>query len=180
MVNRTLTIALAASLAANVLIAVFVAGWLAGGAPPGHGPEARQPDMGGGRMLVRMEDVSPQTREAFRAAFDGRRDEMRLLFREARAKRRAFAEAMRADPWDRARIEAAQAELRSAETAHQAALSAMLIDAMETLSPDEREAVLASMERRGERGRRLYRNGERRRPPPPDEPGGGPENGPGE
>jgi len=179
--NKGLMALLALSLAANVFLGGFVAGRMVGGPPHERG-------MGRGAEFVRemswrirgdFEELSPAARNAFRKVFEDRRDELRGSFRETRRLRRAFSEALSADIWNRTEVEAALAALRAVESAHQATLAASLVDAFEGLSPEDRKALVAAMDRRRPdgRGRRGPRDGngpprpdlERRSPPPPSQ-----------
>ncbi|HXI86706.1 MAG TPA: periplasmic heavy metal sensor [Parvularculaceae bacterium] len=140
-----LVIALAVSLAANVLLGGFVAGRMIGGPPHEFFHGAHGHGRGGGAMMFGdLDALSPQAREAFRAVFKTHHDEMRGDFQEVMRLRGAFADALAADPWDRARAEKALADLRVVESKQQTALGAIMIDAFEKLSAADRKALIDS------------------------------------
>ncbi len=176
--GRGLTILLIISLAANVFLGGFIAGRLIGG-PPHHPQMMPLPGELGGRGAFReLGALTPDEREAFRAVFKTKRDDIRKEIHEALALRKAFGDALAADPWDRAEAEKALAELSAAEGARLTALSTLLIDAFEDLPADKRKALIEEATKRGEeawrprgkhrRGRGLDRDG-----PPPE--GAGPQ-----
>lgn len=176
--NRGLTILLAISVAANVFLGGFVAGRLLGGPPQGKHVHS---SFDGGRsfnwkMGREIEELSPEAREAFRNVFAESRERLIENHRETKRLRKALSEALAADPWSRTQVEAAHAELRAAESAQQAALAELLIDAFEGLSAEDRKALTSAMDKRDMRKMRMRmhdkREGGRDGPPPPpgDEP----------
>ncbi|MEQ8934875.1 MAG: periplasmic heavy metal sensor [Amphiplicatus sp.] len=179
--NRGLTILLAVSIAANVFLGGFVAGRLLGGPP--HGKPDHSFD--GGRtfslkMAGEIEELSPEAREAFRKVFAESRERLIKNHRETKRLRKALSEALAADPWSRTQVEAAHAELRAAESAQQAALAALLIDAFEGLSAEDRKALTSAMDKRGigKMRMRMHERGSGDRQKPDEE--GGPPPPPGE
>lgn len=138
---RGLTILLMLSLAANVFLGGFLAGRWFGGPHPHRMVVHGQMDRGAG-MFRDTRVLSEEGREAFHGVFKERRDDLRPSFREMRRLRDEFGAALAADPWDRARVEKAFADLREVEMSHQAAFSATLIDAFEKLSAADRKALV--------------------------------------
>lgn len=180
--NRTLTVLLIVSLAANVFLGGFVAGRMIGGPP--HRNFVHSIDASPGfkwRMGENLSALSPEARDAFRKAFGDSRERLVKNFRETRRLRQALSDALAADPWSRAEVEAALADLRAADNAQQAALAELMVDAFEGLSAADRKALVEAMEKRGRphemrmRMRDEFRGpGERDRDrpgPPPDEDG---------
>lgn len=177
MIMRMLPILLAVSLAANVFLGGFVAGRLLGD-PPHHrlaimreGGHAPIPFFGAADAL------SPEGRRVFHDTFSGKRRDMRAAFVETQRLRQALAEALAAEPFDRARAEAALTAVQSSDAANQRAVVALVLDAAERLSPEDRKALASAHERRHEGRRRRLRdfNGEAGPPaegasPPPSEP----------
>lgn len=172
--NRGLMILLLCSLAANVFLAGFVGGRVLGESPHAKG-ERRAPPPGGMIMIRDFGALPPDARESFRVVFRDRKPELRQSYHELRRRREAFAEALAADVWDRARVETALNDLRAVEGAHQTTLAHLIIDAFEGLSADERKAVIEAQAKRRDawRDRRKIRirkgPGEKFSPPPDDE-----------
>ncbi|MBB5519364.1 periplasmic heavy metal sensor [Amphiplicatus metriothermophilus] len=164
---RTLTIILFASLAANVFLGGFVAGRLVGDAAPSatrvehHG----WADRGDHRRLAGA--LSEEGREVFRQAFNAHREEIKSSHREARRLRRAYAETLVADPWDRARAEAALAALQEAEADYARTMGRMLLDAMEKLSLKDRQAMIDKMAKKRHMKRLMRERAEDGAPPRP-------------
>ncbi len=138
--NRALIIVLALSLAANVFLGGFVVGRLAGGHPHirfGHAPHAAGP-----MMFPDLDVLSPEGREAFRDVFAARREALRERHRDLNERRAAFAKTLAADPWDRAKAEAALVELQAAADEQETAFATLIIDAFEKLSAEDRKALV--------------------------------------
>lgn len=165
--SRGLMILLLVSLAANVFFAGFVGGRVLGGPPHAKG-ERHGPPPAGMVMVRDLEALPPEARESFRATFRDRKPELRRSYHELRRLRDAFAQALAADAWDRARVEASLEDLRAVEDTHQTMLAHVIIDAFESLTPDQRKAVIDAQERRQEawRERRKMRRNPGDRPPP--------------
>lgn len=163
-----LAIALMVSLAANVFLGGFVIGRVISG-PPAPPPHAEQRAPEGFMLFKGLDDVSAESREAFRGVFKARRDALRESHHEARRLRAIFFEALGADPWDRARIDEALAELRAAERAQQVAFAETLVDAYETLSAAERRTLAEAAMRRAEKGPGEGGGRKQRRPGEDDE-----------
>lgn len=170
--NKTLAALLAVSLFANIFLGGFVAGRLFGAPAPGEDgrfPHERlhpAPSPGaGGMMLPDLEALPADRRALFRESFSRRRDELRRNWAEVHERRQAFAEALAAEPWDRAKAEVALKDLMAATNAQEALFADLLIDSLEGLTAEERKAVLKESARR--RPLRMRDHGPRRAPPPP-------------
>lgn len=150
--NRGLTILLALSIAANVFLGGFIAGRLLGGPPhdrlihPAEGGRAFS-----FKVAAEIDELSPEAREAFRKVFGESRERLIKNHRETKRLRKALSDALAADPWNRTQAKAALAELRAAESAQQAALATLLIDAFEGLSAEDRKALTSAMDKRERR-----------------------------
>ena len=173
-------IILFASLAANVFLGGYLAGrWTGGPKDPGGAhdrppPPSRGGDAGIGAVIA----ADPALREKIRAEVRQRRPAMRRGFREQRALQTELAEALSAEPFDRARIEAAFEAMSSASLARNKERFSIMLDVLEDLPADERAALVETMRERW-RDRRGHRGGERggkerrfkhRGPPPADAP----------
>ncbi|GAB4520108.1 MAG: hypothetical protein Kow00133_06360 [Amphiplicatus sp.] len=158
---RTLAVLLFVSLAANVFLGGFVAGRLVGGPPSFATPSGHQGWPGRLDHNHAAATLSEEGREAFRGVFEAHRDEIKAGYREIRRLRRAYAETLAADPWNRARAEAALEALQEAEAAHERTMGRALLDAVERLSVEDRQALIKSMEKK----RRKWRREDRRSGP---------------
>lgn len=142
---KGLTAALLVSAALNIALISFMAGRLAGGAPlRPEGP------MGQGRALER---ATPQVREMVRDAFVARRDEIAPQRTEAGERRRALRDAILAEPFDRARVEAAFAAFRDAQSALQKSQGSVVIDVLAKLPLEERKTLIEALAAPGPLGR---------------------------
>lgn len=161
--GRGLTILLMLSLAANVFLGGFVAGRWFGG-PPHHRVVMHGPMDRGVGMFRDTDVLSEEGRKAFHDVFKEKRGDLRPSFQEMRRLREEFGAALAADPWDRARVEKAFADLRAVESSHQSAFSTTLIDAFEKLSAADRKALVEAAHSREAnwRERRRKDRGDRR------------------
>jgi len=124
-----------AVLVASLCLNVFAAGMLAGRWYGGRddGPRDRAAE----RF---MERAPPEARPHLRAAFRERRPEAAERLRALGAARREAAAAARAEPFDRARLDAAFADVRARTAELQAVLQGGLGDAMARMPPEVRRA----------------------------------------
>lgn len=138
---------LLASLALNLLVAGVLVGDALTDGGPGHGPRPVALDLG---PLTRALD--PADRRAVLDALQGRDD----LRPPSRAERAAFlAEtlaAVRADPFDRARAEAALLEQSERVAAVEGAVRAALLDRLAALPAEARDAYADRLEAEAGRG----------------------------
>jgi Spy/CpxP family protein refolding chaperone len=170
--NRGLAIALFASLAINIFLGGFVVGRLAGGPP--HSGFGHPRHEAGLMMFPDLDVLSPAGRETFREVFAARHEALRERHRELSRRRAAFTAALAADPWNRAKAEAALAELKAATDEQETAFAALIIDAFERLSTEDRKALVEAGAAHW-RGRSGKMHKHRRwpkdfSPPPDDEP----------
>jgi uncharacterized membrane protein len=129
-----------AVLVASLCVNVFAAGMLAGRWYGGRddGPRDRAAAAGGVERF--LDRAPPEARPHLRAAFRERRPEAAERLRALGAARREAAAAARAEPFDRARMDAAFAEVRARTAELQAVLQGGLGDAMAGMPPDVRRA----------------------------------------
>ncbi|HXI85935.1 MAG TPA: periplasmic heavy metal sensor [Parvularculaceae bacterium] len=157
-----------ASLAANIFLGGFVAGRMMGG-PPHFGFNC-PPHMAAQMMLPDLSALSPEGRDAFHQGFTAHHDKLRGRHEELEKRRMAFAAALAADPWDRAKAESALADLKASTDEQEAAFAALIIDAVEGLSPDDRKAFAEIAASGGHwRGHRRMHHRSRDVFPPPDD-----------
>lgn len=165
----TLIVFLALSLAANVFLGGFVAGRVLGG-PPHHGAHGGPPP-GAGRLPIfsAAENLSPEGRKIFHETFKDGRAGLRGAFGDSLELRRAFGEALAAEPFDRAKAEAALATMQGADAENHRRVSALLIDAAEKMTPADRKVLVEAWRKPREFKRRGHGRdgpGERRGDPP--------------
>ncbi len=150
-----------ASLMVNMLLVGLVAGHLLSGQggradarkgppPPGEAQIARS--------LVMTLDAAdrPAMRKALREAMGANRGSVRQM-REARA---ALSSALRAEPYDAGAVVAAFEQLRSEELRFKTAFQQALATQLETLTPQQRQALAERLETQRanpRRGRRQHR-----------------------
>lgn len=166
--NKGLAIALFLSLAVNIFLGGFAVGRFAGGPRPPHGDH---PSMHAGPMMApNVEALSPEGRAAFHSVFEAERDALHQRHSALKARRAAFAAALLAEPFDRAAAVAALKDLHTVTAEQQGAFAALMIDAVEKLSSDDRKALAKSIVS-GEHWRPRKRRHHRRDdfPPPDDE-----------
>ncbi len=153
--GRGLTTALLVSLGFNILaIGFFGARALDrhGGVLTHHQAPPQSEDRGG--FWSRGAGLPPERREAFRAVFEQNREQLRTQHREVRRLHRIFSEAVGAPEWDRATVEAALGDMKKAEAVREEMMSALLLDALETLPSEDRKMMME----RGERFHHRRRN----------------------
>ena len=158
---RRASLWLLASLMVNMLLIGLFAGHLLGGKggrqdarsgppPPGEAQIARS------LVMTLDEDDRPAMRAALRSAMGGNRGSIRQM-REARSK---LASALRAEPYDAGAVASAFERMRSEELRFKTAFQEALAAQLETLTPQQRQALAERLEmrrahqRRGRRGHR--------------------------
>lgn len=183
--GRGVIIALAISVALNVFAVGHLTGRMlshGGVFKHPHGPQLPPPELNMRtadnpfQLMHYIADLPSERRELFREKIREQLPEMRRLHRDNRAVREEIIAMMGAGEWDRAAIEAKLLEIEGAQSLQRAAFTKSFLDALETLTPEERkqlaaEAEMRRAERKGMRGKR-WREERRRmrdRPPPPDE-----------
>ena len=156
--SRWLTIVAVVSLAINLLIAGVVAGHLLSGRHHiGREPEMmrgdnRMPDRPGEAVIQRMTAAVPaENRAVFMAVIAEHRQQIADAGRQVRDARIKVRDAMAADPFDRAKLDQAFAELRERSQQLQASLHATVSDAASKLPPEARARLADSNRLRRER-----------------------------
>lgn len=147
--SRGLMVLLALSMTANVGLGFIAGRHLASPSPPPGPPPAFARGFGM-RLTPDLEALSPEARAAFRRVFDERRDTLKHNHHETRRLRNELSRALAADQWSRTEVDAAVAALRSAESAQQAAMSQLIVEAFEGLSAADRKALVEAMDKRRE------------------------------
>jgi uncharacterized membrane protein len=128
-----LGIVLLASLATNLLIAGFVGARLFG--PPRPGGEIER------IVAIGVQAFPPEIRDVIEQDARAQRDQMKSLFDAARDARRKMFEAMRADPFDPAALDAAYADVRAKTNALQEAGQKIVLDAIAKAPADVRQHI---------------------------------------
>jgi len=145
---RWLKIGFFLSVAVNLLILGAVAGTMIG---MRHGPPRYTGGRGEDFGLMGITRTMPaERRKEFRKEIAADRRELHPLMDEAREARRAAADKLAADPFDRAALEAAIANVTEKErTLRNTALQSFLTR-VEALTPDERRQLADAWRRRSE------------------------------
>lgn len=122
------------SLAANLVVAGFVVSRF--GPPPGRG---------GGDIerivAIGIRAFPPEIQKAIVDGSKAKRDEMKTLIDSVKDARQRMFEAMRADPFDPAALEAAYADLRQKTSVLQEAGQQIVLDAVANASPEVRSRI---------------------------------------
>lgn len=121
------------SLGANLVIAGFAASRFGG--------PHRPPNLIERIVAIGIRAFPPQVRTAIQVRADERRDELRELVSAVQESRMRMVEAMRADPFDAAALDAAFADLRAQVTALQEAGQEIVGDAIATAPADARSQI---------------------------------------
>lgn len=147
--NRGLRIALAVSVALNLGILGMMAGaWFNHVGPGGRSGDFR--DLGFGPFT---EALSHDDRAALRKAFIAKMPDMREARRAMRQTQQDLLAALRADPFDRARLETVLA-IQSDRSASQLAMGQSLLkDLLVQMTPEARHSFADRLEERLSRGR---------------------------
>jgi uncharacterized membrane protein len=159
--SRWLTIALVVSLGINLLIVGAIAGHLLSGQRhmwqrPGmmQGEASRSSDGPGDRVIQRMTEAVPaEHRPAFEAALAQHRARLAEVGRAMREARMKVRDAMVAEPFDRAKLDGAFAELRARSQELQTEVHAAVAEAAAKLPADARQKLAESNRSGRERGR---------------------------
>jgi uncharacterized membrane protein len=155
---------LVASLAFNVMIVGLVAGavWRAGGIG-GLGA----PRNAGGSNMGYVFSLPTERRDQLLSRAGSLRQQVMPMRREVRQAARARNEALLAEPFDRDRFLAAQAQLIEAEGRMRMVMSRMLADAAAGMTPEERRAFAHWRGGGGRRGGMMPDSDDDPRGPPP-------------
>lgn len=155
--GRTLKIALFLSVALNLLVIGAVVGTMYGlhrGGPGRH--------FGGGAddfgvsSIVRL--LPEARRKEIRKELSANRIKLRPMIDEIRALRRAAADQLAADPFDRAALQAAIDKVAEKERALRQTAVGMFMDRAAALSTDERHLLADAWRRKSEEHRRRRRH----------------------
>ena len=133
---------LAVSLALNFLILGIILG--NGGLRPDRGPDRHERPRFSIERLA--ETLSPESREILHAAMKEQRSELKSVFRERRAARRAAGDVLRAETFDPKALRAAFERMREADIDMQRRIQDVMVDVAAQLPPEER-AKLADWRR---------------------------------
>ena len=145
--SRWLIGGLVLSVVVNLLLAGFVLGRLSGfGPPPAFGPD---PTVGFFRMLGFLSD---ERRAAIVPDLRKQMGELMPTLRKVRGDQRAVFDALTADPFDPAALDAALAGLRANLTAAQVASHHSFVELAKQLTPAERKDLAGAMHRTHMRG----------------------------
>ena len=122
------------------------------------------------RMMRYADELPEATREKFRIALKEGLPQARENYKESRRLREELAALLKAEELDRDQVSAKMAEIQAQQAAQRAAFDKAFLDALETLSSDERRQLLQAAEkhRKDFRKRLDMRRG-------PDGPGMGPD-----
>jgi uncharacterized membrane protein len=151
---RSIRILLILSLTLNV----FVVGALAGGAYMWRRAEQAEPSstamVGGGRLRLAGEKLSPEHRRPFRQALREARRASAVLIEQSRQGRAEAARLLTQPVVDQGAVRAALARARAADFALRARLEERVVAFAATLPPEERAVLAEGLERRASRRQR--------------------------
>ena len=174
--NKTLMIVLAASLAVNVFLAGHVSGKLISG---NHAASEHRPPPRGGRggpeglsFMRNLDVLTPEVREEFRRSVREGLPAMRRNFEQTSRAHQELAQALKSDPWDRALAEEKLMAVHEVQNRQRTMFTGSFFDALETLSLEDRIALVDASQNRRQGRRERRRPGGRRGdgpPPPPEE-----------
>lgn len=140
--RRWVGIALAVSVSLNLLVAGFAAGGMLRGERQGRGDAIT--------LRYVMREGGPEARALARDVIAARGPEYRALRDEVGEARQRVGDAVTADPFDRATLDAALADLRAKEARIIALRHQAFADVAGGLSPDARRSLMEAFGRRAE------------------------------
>ena len=120
------------SLAANLVVAGFVVARIAG---PGPGSDIER------IVAMGIRAFPPEIQQAIEQGSRAKHDELRTRIDAVQQARKRMFEAMRADPFDQAALEAAYADLRTQTNDLQQVGQEIVLDAIANASPDVRSRI---------------------------------------
>lgn len=166
--SRTLPVLLILSLLVNMLLIGILVGQALAGSGPRDMPADGPPPPVEARMALSLlstldDEDRRKVARVFREAMRGNRAQMV----ERHQARRAITQALSAEPFDTAQMQAAFARLRKADAALQEGIQDTLAEEMAQLSPDQRAALAELLQRKfaGHRHRGRHRQGRRKDSP---------------
>jgi uncharacterized membrane protein len=127
-----LLVLLFVSLAANLVVAGFAVARFAGPRPGGEVERI---------VALGIRAFPPELRPAITQGARDQRDKFRGLIENAQAARQRMFEAMRAEPFDKAKLEAAFADVRARTNDVQALGQTIVADAIASASPQTRSKI---------------------------------------
>ncbi|MEM8936863.1 MAG: periplasmic heavy metal sensor [Pseudomonadota bacterium] len=159
--SRTLTIIFALSILLNVFaVGLFSGRFLGGTVFSDHSKRevaASERHFGGPDnpfQLIRLASALPEdTRRAFRGELKAHLKDMRKGQKDLWRIRNAVAEQLTTEEWDRAALEALLDELDAAEQSQRAVFHDVFLNALETLTPDQRMLLFEMAREHRGRGR---------------------------
>lgn len=123
------------------------------------------------RVLRHAEELSPESREKFRLAVKSALPSARENYQETKRLRKELSDLLLADEWDRETVAAKMEEIQALQVSQRAAFDKAFLDALETLTADERRQLMkAAEDHRLERRERFKKRMDERRGPPPEAP----------
>jgi uncharacterized membrane protein len=134
--TRWLVVALVVSLAMNLAVGGLMLGHVLRG-PPSWRPG--DPEGGPAHRLMRL--LPPEARDTVRQSFKEAGPEIRARAKALRQARDGVRDAIMAEPFDRARLDAAFADMRARSDALQTAVQAAIADGVSKLPPEARRKV---------------------------------------
>ncbi|MBX9708265.1 MAG: periplasmic heavy metal sensor [Caulobacteraceae bacterium] len=144
-----LGIALAVSVGINLFAATAAVTALSGQKQIERALQERRTDQSRPSTRELLASLDPEVRRAVRRGLRDAGLAARPDFQAARQARAEAVEAAKAEPFDRARVEALLTESRAAEARGRARLEADALALMETLEPEDRRVVAALLAGRG-------------------------------
>ena len=129
----TLLVALFLSLAVNLLVAGFVVTRFAG--PPGRGGEIER------IVAIGIRAFPQEIQDAIRQGSREKRDEMKAKLDAVQEARKLMFDAMRANPFDAAALDAANADLRARTAELQEVGQQIVANALAHASPEVRSQI---------------------------------------
>lgn len=159
-VNVWIVLLIASVLLNGVLIGAGARHWFAPAREPAAQAPVSGPVMMRGHFSMRafMRALPEAQRAEARERFESARTDMRTLGREAMTARRTASEALRAQPFDAEAASQAMAEARAARARMEARSEALILEILDTMEPEAREAVLEEAFAPRERSRRWRRS----------------------
>lgn len=167
--DRGVKLALLLSLIFNIFaVGVFAGRFL----KPDH-PQRPQISQRGDdpmRFMRYAHELSPESKELFRSTLRESIPAIREKRKELRKLTRVYNDALQADTWDRAAIDAALLNVQKTRTDIREMIGSSFVDAVEALAPEDRALLRDTARRRGPRPGRGHHDGglPRDKPPPRD------------
>jgi len=170
-------VAMGVLLFASLAVNVFTLGHMSGRMIAGHKPppQHERGNRGGFedpfRILTYADELSPELREKFRAAFREELPTLREEHRRMGGLRRELGVLMSAQTWDRDAIAAKLEEISAAQDRKYDVFNEAFLSAFESLPAAERKRLIDTANQRREEAhkRRHKERGDKHRDPPPQD-----------